>query len=157
MVTQLYIHPWYKEDEFSLKKVEPIENYLSKPNGGLWTSSYNPDFGSAWLKSGYVEIKNGIEGYLINVSNDAKVLYVDTLEKAKEVAKKYYLGSFLTTDIFDFEKMSKEYDGINVSNGGLLKISPFWEWNIESTLWFNVSKLEVTETLKVLKFKDKNG
>ncbi|MFE4522464.1 hypothetical protein ACFRCQ_09970 [Cytobacillus firmus] len=57
MQTQLYVHPWYKEETFSIAKVDPIENYLNKPEGGLWSSTYDEEFGSEWVKSEFVALR----------------------------------------------------------------------------------------------------
>lgn len=150
MRKQLYVHPWFKkEEQFSLNCVDSIENHLSKPDGGLWTSTFNEEFGSEWLKSEFIEFKEGMKGYIFEVFDDANILYVDSLEIANIVAKEYFVERVMTTSVYDFEKMSLEYDAINLKGEALSRHSPFSEWYIESTLWFNVKKLRIIDMVDV--------
>ncbi|MFE4522463.1 hypothetical protein ACFRCQ_09965 [Cytobacillus firmus] len=94
-------------------------------------------------------IKEGMKGYIFKVLSDTNVLNVYTLKTAHQIAKKYLIETFMSTSIYDYERMSKEYDAINIKGEALLSNSPFSEWNVESTLWLNVSGLKILDTIDV--------
>ena len=155
MLHQLYVHPWYKvelEDKFELERVDGIENHFCKPDGGLWTSTFDERIGSAWLQSDYVEKNKKAVGYLLKVKSEARVLEVNSVKYAKEVAQKYFVNDSLGANEYDYEKMSLEYDGVRVSEEALLQQSPFREWEIECTLWFNSKVLSVEKVIDVQKW-----
>lgn len=101
MLLQLYAHAWFKQDPFSLERVVPVENYLDKPEGGLWTSTYNEIYGSDWLKSNTTEIKRGTKGYILEANAYANLIKVDTMQKALEISKGYYIDRFMSKNILD--------------------------------------------------------
>lgn len=153
MDIQLHLTPWYEKRNFALNQVHPIKNHLHKPEGGLWTSSYNQKIGSEWLQSDFVELKSGCRGTLLQVVGNPNILSIKTVEQAKKVASTYFLGQVLTLNCYDYEKMTEYYDGIRIYGEALHEGSPFWEFNLESTLWFNVNHLRVLEKIVVLKYK----
>ncbi|MGD7047038.1 hypothetical protein FZC83_02180 [Rossellomorea marisflavi] len=153
MKLQLHLTPWYEENEFNLEKVECIKNHLAKPEGGLWTSTFNPDTGSEWIQSPFVDLFDNSKGTLIEVIGSPNILQIDSVEKAQNISDKYFFKSVLTTPCYDYEKMSEEFDAIRVSGEGLNKSSAFREYFVESTLWFNTKYLEVYGSINVLKYR----
>lgn len=49
--------------------------------------------------------------------------------------------------------MAYKYDGIQVTGAALSKESPFFEWFVESTLWFGVTNLKVINEIDLFKLK----
>ena len=48
----------------------------------------------------------------------------------------------------DWRKVSKVYDGFQLA-GSTMSIPMLGQWDVESTAWFNMSKLEFVGTTKV--------
>jgi|AntDeeMinimDraft_4_1070355.scaffolds.fasta_scaffold19736_2 hypothetical protein len=66
--------------------------------------------------------------YIIKSKDDVEYLY-KKFNREKEV-----YSSRINNPPFDFEKISKKYDGLQLKNNKLLD-----GWDVESTLWFNWS------------------
>lgn len=125
--------------------VQPITNRMFiKPNGGIWTSSYNEEYGSDWIRWMHNEqfYNNGYEDiYLLKPRDDAKIYTIDSYEDLKALVDKYppivhMLGTFL-----DFEAISNDYDGIHLTAKGesatrLTSGISLYGWDVECTLWF---------------------
>ncbi|MDP7989457.1 hypothetical protein Q9B79_06620 [Bacillus sp. MHSD_36] len=172
MNKQLFI----KDNPFDKSQFEPVSNWLDRPDGGLWTADYNEGNGSAWLSSGtfHFESDNPPVGYVFSVNSQANILNLNTVKDALDSFPNYYISTFSPAPIrldgteshigkykIDFEKMAQTYDAIRVShevaNGDVQhngKYSPFAEWRIASTLWFNTNHLEQTDELSTEKLKE---
>ncbi|MCU4979599.1 hypothetical protein OB987_18400 [Bacillus cereus] len=172
MNKQLFI----KNTPFNKSKFQSISNWLNRPEGGIWTADYNEEYGSTWLTSGNILFEHTDPlGFVFNVNPEANVLTLNTVEDALKILPSYLISTFVKapTNLYekelaigvykiDFEKMSQTYDAISVSeevaNGEIQhkgKFSPFADWRIASTLWFNLDHLELesklsTEELKAL-------
>ncbi|MEW4236008.1 hypothetical protein Q0N71_23040 [Bacillus thuringiensis] len=171
MNKQLFIN----NKPFNKHQFEPIINHLSRPEGGIWTADYSIEDGSAWLLSGNVDFANSNPlGIVFNIKPEANILNLNTVKDALEILPSYLISTFVQAPInihgkevaegvyeIDFEKMSQTYDAISVSdevanryiqyNG---KFSPFTDWEIASTLWFNTNHLEQIDELSTEKLKE---
>ena len=109
--------------------LRPLNNYTFKPNGGLWAAEFNKYIISDWYeymitKDSYLQtLKSFKVAATFTLKDNAKILTIDSCNQINELAKKYpsyhhILGLCepLTRQnvIFDFEELSKEYDGIYV-------------------------------------------
>ncbi|EEM02320.1 hypothetical protein bmyco0002_53290 [Bacillus pseudomycoides] len=106
-------------------------------------------------------------GSILEVKPEAKILSIHTIEDAFGIFPDYLIcnsipasknANGIETSLgvyeFDFEKMAQTYDAISVSrevtngddqyNG---QFSPFADWGIASTLWFNTNHLELVKEL----------
>jgi hypothetical protein len=156
------VHSWLRQDG----------NYRgNKPYGGLWTSAYTPNdpdgFRSDWerglrinaaVQLGYPAAAADWPGWKLQVSGDARVLTITSLDEALAFTQHYHLASFArikelqegigilaTTLITNWERALADYDGVRLTakacdeivyaklNGGVQ--TAFDTWNCESTLW----------------------
>ncbi len=147
--------------------MEPVENRLPKPRGGLWTSSLRGGE-CEWIEwcreSGFYE---GVErAFLLEVEDGVRVLTVDTLEDLKEVVAEYGLygytgdplgdgpsvvypgdldrleGWFPAHFVPNFEGVAGDFDGFRVTSRGQRETRfsmplNLYGWDSESTLWFD--------------------
>ncbi|MGQ8855396.1 hypothetical protein [Bacillus sp. SRB_8] len=172
MNKQLFI----QDVPFNKSQFEPISNHLSRPEGGLWTADYSVEDGSTWLLSGHVDFEySNPLGFVFNIKPEANILTLNTVQDALEILPSYLISTFIQAPTnlrgkevaigvyeIDFEKMSQTYDAISVShdvaNGEIQhngKFSPFADWEIASTLWFNTNHLELVQELTTAQLKEK--
>ncbi|KAA0775802.1 hypothetical protein DN392_12690 [Bacillus sp. BB51/4] len=171
MNKQLFI----KNTPFNRSNFEPISNWLNRPEGGIWTADYNGNYGSAWLTSGNVIFEHiNPLGFIFKVNPKANILTLNSVKDALDILPEYHISTIFPaptrpdgTEVgvgtykIDFEKMSKTYDAISVSrevaradirhNG---RYSPFADWGIASTLWFNTDHLELEMELSTKELKE---
>lgn len=140
----------HKDFEFVEKEVYPIHNNrFVKANGGLWTSSYNEEYGSEWVRwcmsEGFCVPKNNIwHGVILTPSTDANILVIDSLVDLIEIHRKYMLENekdmpFLM-EFLDYEKIAMDYDAMHLTSKGQwetrLSMPSLYGWDVESTHWF---------------------
>ena len=123
-----------------------------KPKNGLWTSTYDPECGSAWVQWNFSERFAGIRkndllyfhAYVL-YPQEAKVAVIDTLEDLENLIEKYRFKTevpfrFFGTESLDFEALSQDYDALHLTEKGQWATrhgSPnLYGWDVESTLWF---------------------
>ncbi|MBL4968970.1 hypothetical protein J9345_11555 [Bacillus subtilis subsp. subtilis] len=169
MQNQLFITPDFKNNEsvFNPSCFTVVENYMEKPEGGFWTSSFNEEFGSEWLSSQFIIEDFNLKGYLFKVDDQAKVLDIDNLEKAFQVLDEFCIGTVFKSPVgfdgkevscstykIDFEKIALSFDAVSVSGDACNlhlqykgKYSPFASWSLESTVWFNLEHLTLIKEL----------
>ena len=140
MSTQAFVGEEPKEE-----LVQPITNRMFiKPDGGIWTSSYNEEFGSDWIRWMHSEqfYNNGHEDvYLLKPRDDAKIYTINSYTDLLHLIKQYppiitVFGKFL-----DFEAIAKDYDGIHLTYDGEIATRytddiDLYGWDVECTLWF---------------------
>ena len=134
---------------FNPGKMHPVKNTNNpfyKPQGGLWTSTLLPDGESAWTN--FCDEANfhldDVEYYThIMVEPTAKLYRIDTMADLKKIAS--VEPTLKKWGYIDFEELAKEYDGIYLSEQGLLATRVFDmlehpinlnTWDTECTLWF---------------------
>jgi len=101
---------WY---HWSIKKISIVEKeYVQngfKPNG-LWMS-YNDEWKEWCEETGFQDLDYFVKNeFFVDMKN---VINIDTIETLREFCKKY---KFQYEQGINWEKVSREYDGINFSN-----------------------------------------
>ncbi len=150
MEPQLYVCR-NNEGKPSPSKVLLVKNGYVKPReGGLWTSTYDPDYGSAWVdwckSRGVVDFPQ--QCYLLRPSADARVYAVASLHDLEALLNSYRIRSLKAYP--DFEAMSKDFDGMHLTVEGeratrLSEPHDLCGWSCESTLWFRWAFSEVKD------------
>lgn len=142
------------------------EGITTKPNGGLWACRYtdNKDYTCAWEEWCFAEnyyIERLKEGVLFNLKPEAKIYTIDSYEDLTKLMKNYSKNNvmeelFNTEEILsffaslilgeeislDFEKISQDYDAIELTEKGLheTQFSGFYNlygWDVPSILIMN--------------------
>lgn len=160
----------------------PAELTWAKPHGGLWVSPINAEGESEWRNLiGFSPATHKAQKIVFN--DDAKVVVIDSLEDYRTILDKYpYYPKFddlsesekmllnlgHTSGLssvnpdgtakrnIDFEKLSKEYDGIYLTMRGLYACGKadyrgettgtdisLYLWDIESAVIFNKKSITV--------------
>jgi hypothetical protein len=141
--TTLKTQLWMGNEEPSPDKIRPIRNdveaaVICKPKGGLWTSTYSPEFGSDWYQYltgvGCVRDPETSSYYLLQ-PKEARVLVVDGLESLRSLFETYGISAMPWLEIpalkehlnkltinprsLDFEEIAETYDAIHLTRKGL--------------------------------------
>lgn len=151
--------------------LRPLDNYGYKPTGGLWSSEFISNLGICpWYD--YLLDARGIASYISQHKNletasiftlkkEANILILDTEEQILQLADKYpsyhhilnhYEEITPANTIFDFEEISKKYDGIYVNTYNLMykyKTRVFNTWSINTLLLFNLDCIKEYKTAKI--------
>jgi hypothetical protein len=130
----------YGHDKFDINEFKPIENCnWIKPKGGLWASPIDSKYG--W-KDWCEEENYGNLSYNFIFTFDGKVLIIDSLKDLKSKIPFISVESYKYLLYIDFEKLSKEYDAILLTEKGQ-KETRFTQpenlhgWDCESICIFN--------------------
>ena len=140
-----YIH--YGSPKFSKRKFKKIKNDWSKPNGGLWASPTNTDFGwRDWCESQQFRKCEAWNSFRFRLKEKAKVLTVTKVEDVNDyIIKDQFCYSRFNANL-DFEKMIKDgYDAIELIHGDNyreLHFSLFNSWDCDSICIFNPKIME---------------
>ena len=153
------------EDIFR-KILRPLDINFYKPNGGLWSSEFISRIYciSEWHDYLLYEdqetasYKNINAGAIFTLKNNAKILNIDSEEKIIELSQKYPSWHYILThydnpelNIIDFETLSKDYDGVEVSINKLGYNKPgltFNSWSV-NTLLFNLNCIEKYQSVDI--------
>lgn len=109
-----YIH--YGARKYKPELVIPIKNIyrFTKPEGGIWASDINAKFG--WKQWNKLEnfkkcYKNNC--FKFTIKDSAKILTINNVSQLKKLpkCKQEYDSSW---ELLDFEKLSLEYDAIEI-------------------------------------------
>lgn len=140
---QLLLH-----DEAILRpEVRPIRNdrkALGKPRGALWTSTYNPIYGSGWVCWCVAYRYNepfDLHWTVLSIPKSARIAVIASHADLARLIERYprILRGRLG---LDFERLSAEYDGLHLTNEGYVRTRSkrsgpaLVGWDCESTLWF---------------------
>ena len=154
------------EDIFR-KILRPLDINFYKPNGGLWSSEFISRIYciSEWHDYLLYEdqetasYKNINAGAIFTLKNNAKILNIDSEEKIIELSQKYPSWHYILThydnpelNIIDFETLSKEYDGVEVSINKLGYNKPgltFNSWSVNTLLLFNLNCIEKYQSIDI--------
>ena len=127
-----------------LRRVQNDRRALAKPRGGLWTSTYDPIYGSAWVCWCVAYRYNepfDLHWTVLSIPKSARIAVIDSkadLARFIEQHPRILRGR----KGLDFERLSTEYDGLHLTNEGYLKTRStrsgplLGGWDCESTLWF---------------------
>lgn len=154
--------------EIFRKVLIPLNNYSYKPSGGFYASEHisniyniSPWFQYLRGKEGIAMYKNIKQSTIFTLKENTKILYIDTTEKVLELSEKYpsyhnILTHFdklnKTNTIFDFEKISEDYDGIYISVRKFyneLGSVVFDSWNVNTLLLFNLDCIQEFRTAPI--------
>ena len=143
MEKPIYVH--YGHKKFCKEMCRPIENIqlFTKPRGGFWASRIDAKFGwKDWCIDEEFRDIDENDAFRFKLKNDAKVLYINNTDILSRLPMAQNRG----TDIFiflDFEKLSKEYDAIevNISECRDLYYS-LCGWDCDSILIMNTDIIE---------------
>lgn len=142
--------------EIFRKVLIPLDNYSYKPSGGFWSSLYIGNTGiSDWFS--YLQDARSIARYkdvnsstIFTLKEESKILTINNHEQILELARKYpsyhhILGSHeeitQSNTIFDFIKISGDYDGIYINYNMIVnenKTSVLNKFSVNSLLLFNL-------------------
>lgn len=147
--------------------LRPLDNYTFKPNGGLWSSEFNEYIISEWfdyiisVNPDLQLFKDITKASVFTLKEEAKILKINSYEQIENLSKKYpsyhhILGFYqnLTPEytIFDFEELSKEYDGIDVNYYSINyfgKLKSFKTWSVNTLLLFNIDCIESYQSIEI--------
>lgn len=146
MLPQLHVT---KNETLNEKIISPVKNQrfgMNKPYGGLWTSTYNPEYGSDWIRWCIGnDFSTHFDGFILYPKQDTRILTIDSLEDLKNIFSEYGLKNellFPFSECLDFEAISKDYDGVNLTENGQWETRfsfphTLYGWDCESTVWTN--------------------
>ena len=129
---------------------------FNKPQGVFWTSSYKQKFkGSAWTdfkKKKFPNWHTGM-GAVFQIKGSPKILKIKSHKDYLKIQKKAPLDASKrdcpSGELYlDWKKVAKKYDGFQLA-GSTMSIPMLGQWDVESTAWFNMKKLEFVGTTKV--------
>lgn len=147
--------------------LRPLDNFSFKPTGGLWASEFISNFNkiSPWYD--YLKEAKSIATYMLRykdlklasiftLKENANILIIDSVNQILELSKKYPSYHHILTNnnniIFDFEEISRKYDGIYLNYNNLLyqtTINTFDSWNVNTLLIFNLDCIKEYQTVKI--------
>jgi len=113
-----YGHDHFEKNRFMIPKNRPGFN---KPSGGLWASPEDAPYGwKEWNESEEYAPCEETNCFRFHLSENARVLVIDSVEKAKKMLKSAPLSAemlFLERIgmgyiLPDFERLAKDYDAI---------------------------------------------
>lgn len=154
------------EDIFR-KILRPLDINFYKPNGGLWSSEFISRIYciSEWHDYLLYEdqetasYKNINAGAIFTLKSNARILNIDSEEKIIELSQKYPSWHYILThydnpklNIIDFEALSKDYDGVEVSINKLGYNEPgltFSSWSVNTLLLFNLNCIEKYQSIDI--------
>lgn len=148
--------------------LRPLNNYNFQITGGFWSSEYLNDAYniSDWfsylqqIKEIALE-KNLNQSTIFTLKENAKILTIDNPNIVYELARKYpsyhyilnyYEDATNKNIIFDFEKLSQNYDGIFVNKKNLtpeINYTIFKDW-VNSLLLFNLDCIKEYQTAPII-------
>ena len=147
--------------------LRPLDNFSFKPTGGLWASEFISNFNkiSPWYD--YLKEAKSIATYMLRykdlklasiftLKEYSNILIIYSVNQILELSKKYPSYHHILTNnnniIFDFEEISRKYDGIYLNYNNLLyqtTINTFDSWNVNTLLIFNLDCIKEYQTVKI--------
>lgn len=135
-------------------RVAPVTNRpLTKPTGGLWTSTYRQDIVSDWVRF-VVEQWTGAgdaDLWLLTPDADARVHTIHTYPDLAALADRYPPppGDQHRQPVVDWEAAAHDLDAVCLTEDGqwatrLTEPLNLYGWDCESTLWFRWRFCRVT-------------
>jgi hypothetical protein len=140
---QLYVH----DGEVLRPQIWPVRNdpkALGKPRGGFWTSTYDPEFGSAWVRWCVAYRYNeplGLHWTVLSVPKSARIAVIESPCDLAALIERYARTLHGRCGL-DFERLAGQYDGLHLTHEGYLRTR--WRrsnpcligWDCETTVWF---------------------
>ena len=142
--------------------LRPLDNFSLKPTGGLWASKFNLPYGKICPWFDYLLDARGIarsiseyrdltKATIFTLKENANILTINTSNQILELSKKYpsyyqslnYIYEITERNtIFDYEVLSKAYDGIYINYENIyreIKSEVFDSWSTDTLLLFNLN------------------
>ena len=132
----------YKPEKEKMKEISN-SSLGSKANGGLWTSTYENGKSEwvQWCENAQFFTTDSDDGWLLIPNENSRILTVDNENDFANIYKEYGTHTDYNFPILDFEKMSRDYDGLHLTSEGQWETR--WSfpynlhgWDCESTFWF---------------------
>lgn len=118
-MSKIYIH--YGSNEFKPELFKPVKNEMmfTKPKGGLWASPINAkESWKEWCERNDFRLQLLEKSFVFVLKPDTKVLFIDDvkqLENLPKVENPAIFDNFKLWTCLDFEKLSKEYDAVEIT------------------------------------------
>lgn len=142
MNNDIYIH--YGHQQFDSSLFTEIKNCnFVKPNGGLWASNVNAEYGwKDWCTENDFRECNEENSFKFKLKSGTKVLKIDSKNILKELPTVNIPYNFSWVNL-DFEEIKKSYDAIEVliSNDDGLYYD-LYGWDCDSLLVLNKECIE---------------
>lgn len=145
--------------ELDKNKFNKVENFFTKPKGGLWASIYidndKEDYQSSWLEWIDVCMPQWRKDYGItfSVKENANIFIINDEEDVKFLETKYPAKEkdmFTSFKTIDFEKMSEDFDGAYLTYKGSKELYyVLYGWDVESLVLFNLDCIKDVEKVKI--------
>ena len=152
--------------------LRPLDNFSLKPTGGLWASKFNLSYGKICPWFDYLLDARGIarsiseyrdltKATIFTLKENANILTINTSNQILELSKKYpsyyqslnYIYEITERNtIFDYEVLSKAYDGIYINYENIyreIKSEVFDSWSIDTLLLFNLNCIKEYQSTKI--------
>lgn len=152
--------------------LRPLDNFSLKPTGGLWASKFNLPYGKICPWFDYLLDARGIarsiseyrdltKATIFTLKENANILTINTSNQILELSKKYpsyyqslnYIYEITERNtIFDYEVLSKAYDGIYINYENIyreIKSEVFDSWSIDTLLLFNLNCIKEYQSVKI--------
>ena len=152
--------------------LRPLDNFSLKPTGGLWASKFNLPYGKICPWFDYLLDARGIarsiseyrdltKATIFTLKENANILTINTSNQILELSKKYpsyyqslnYIYEITERNtIFDYEVLSKAYDGIYINYENIyreIKSEVFDSWSIDTLLLFNLNCIKEYQSTKI--------
>ena len=152
--------------------LRPLDNFSLKPTGGLWASKFNLPYGKICPWFDYLLDARGIarsiseyrdltKATIFTLKENANILVINKTAQILELAEKYPSYHHLLnhnfeisekTTLFDFENISKIYDGIYINYENIYyenKSTVFDTWSVDILLLFNLNCIKEYQSVKI--------
>lgn len=141
----------FTTDKLSNEKFNPVKNRplgWVKPDGGIWASTLLPleENLSAWadwcIGENYA-LNKLCSCCVFKLNSSARIAEIDCFADLQKLIAKYRVNGFFEQKYLDFEKLSKDYDAIHLTDNGQwatrLTAPNLYGWDCESYLIMNPS------------------
>ena len=131
---------------------------VNKPKGAFWTSGYRKSTQATdWSelkRKKYPQWRTGM-GAVFEIVGSPKLCVINNNKDYDKVLKKYIndvsgMGCAGGQFYLNWHALAKDYDGFRITYRAARDYIPgIHDWETESTVWFNMSKLKFLGTTKV--------
>lgn len=112
---------------------------MTKPFGGFWASRKNSDEGwKDWVAENELTVGNFNSSFEFSLKKDAKILLIDNIDTLSNLPKVNSDISLRLWSLLDFEKLSKDYDAVEVLISEDRRLyQQLYGWDCDSILIMN--------------------
>lgn len=139
MVKSMYVH--YGHKQFLKNRFREIRNIeFVKPEGGLWASDVNAEYGwREWCEDETFLLCSEENAFYFELAADANILHIRKKEDLEDLPKQKTEFEYVTRNILDFEALKEAgVDGIELHLSEDHRL--YWElygWDCDSILIMN--------------------